>query len=198
MIKLIPPHVRFLAIYICRSVLQNRFNSEKRNIRENLKIHDRGKVLDFGCGAGHLSELFKPNRYIGIDPDKTCINFAKKRYKGIFLCMNGKILKFKNSYFDSAIACEVFHHIPDLDLEGVLKEIKRVLKEFGKFIIIDPVPCSYQASVFGKILFKFDRGKYPKEPKKLKDILSKHFKIDKHHLLNSGLYTLQVFVVTNQ
>ena len=96
-------------------------------------LKDKEKVLDFGCGNGRFSEIFKKTQYIGVDISSKLIDMAQKKYpRKKFLVIDGLNLPFKDNFFDLVIAIAVFHHIPSKELRiKVLKEIKRVLKNNG-------------------------------------------------------------------
>src|SRR3989344_3674581 len=61
------------------------------------------KILDFGCGEGtKLAQVLgSGQKWYGIDVSKKAIELAKKQYSTIpFTLYNGKVLPYKDKYFD--------------------------------------------------------------------------------------------------
>lgn len=114
-----------------------RFNEIKKIIGdEKFKT-----MLDVGCHSGkfthELSKKTPKTKIYGIDISKEAINYAKKSYKNIsFKVAEAKKLPFKNASFDLVTCLEVMEHIEKPNL--VLKEIKRVIEDNGKIIILVP------------------------------------------------------------
>lgn len=107
----------------------------------NIVFDEKPKnILDVGCGGGHLlSEIQKrmpEAKLTGVDVYET-------KKKGITFKVadinNG--LPFQSAAFDCLILGEVIEHIPDPD--ALLREIRRVLKKNGIFIISTPNLASW-------------------------------------------------------
>ncbi len=43
-----------------------------------VRSYVQGRVLDYGCGVGVLTEMCKPDFYLGVDIDKESIGIAKR------------------------------------------------------------------------------------------------------------------------
>jgi ubiquinone/menaquinone biosynthesis C-methylase UbiE len=101
------------------------------------------KVLDIGCGTGrHVLYLAKNGFDVyGLDESKTAIKIAKhwlntKNLKAQFKIGNQyKKFPFKEKYFDAIISTQALHHGITKDVEKVIGEIKRVLKNNGIIFI---------------------------------------------------------------
>lgn len=96
------------------------------------------KVLDLGSGAGEFSEMLKKkgNNVYCCDFSKIYVNKLKRRaFKAKLADFNEK-LPFKDNFFDGIVCLEVIEHIAKA--EDFLKEINRVLKKSGWFIISTP------------------------------------------------------------
>ncbi|WP_446899074.1 class I SAM-dependent methyltransferase [Clostridium sp. LBM24168] len=113
---------------------------DKVDIKENFMI------LDIGCGGGktinRLAGLIKSGKVIGVDYSKDCVEWSKE-FNSQFI-KEGRVnvynssverLPFKDGQFDLITAVETIYFWPDLI--NNLKEIKRVLKPSGKFVIIN-------------------------------------------------------------
>lgn len=85
-----------------------------------------GKALEIGCGTGRLRDYLS-SRCIGIDIH------AKSRADVI---CNGMQLSFRPKTFQNAISINVLHHV-QYPIK-FLKEVRRVLSNNGRYIIIEP------------------------------------------------------------
>lgn len=103
-------------------------------IKNNLKT---GKMLDWGCGYGHMTYLMR-NR--GIETIPYEINKRENIEKlpvfsqeKIIYGKEGCMLPFENGTFDAVLSCGTLEHVPDIDKST--EEINRVLKNGGIFFI---------------------------------------------------------------
>jgi ubiquinone/menaquinone biosynthesis C-methylase UbiE len=107
-----------------------------------VKGHDQLDILDFGCGPGHdligLSNYSTPKSLVGVDVSETSVNIANRRlrmdprfdnFKAVLLEADD-VLPFADASFDYIHSSGVLHHVSNL--EGVLLEMKRVLRPGGK------------------------------------------------------------------
>ena len=115
-------------------------DSRSRNldvIKAELNAGKNEKVLDIGCGIGNFSKVTEGS-YLGIDANKSFIDFANKNYgteNKKFIVMDAKKLKFKDKSFDKSIFISMLHHFSDGDSKKVLKEASRVTKKY--MVILD-------------------------------------------------------------
>ena len=179
-----------------RNIVHNDFKKEKNIIMQEFDVKSNKKILDFGCGVGQYSVIFKPENYTGVDLDFNNINFAKKNFKGNFFLNKPNKLDFPNDKFDFIMALAMFHHINNLDLEIILKEFKRILKPKGKIFIIDLLPHKYQKNILSNILISLDRGRFIRDINDLIQIFSKFFKINKKYFIKTGPYIEYVVVLS--
>ena len=100
-------------------------------------------ILDYGCGSGIFSRYLSDKGAIvtGVDVSETMIEVARKndpeimRYHGI---SSGDIGFLADSSFDHAVSNFVLCTIPTLqEILKIIKEIHRVLKKNGLFIIMN-------------------------------------------------------------
>lgn len=118
----------------------------KRMALELSEIVDGEKVLDVGCGSGTLlieAKTRYPNSdFVGIDPDKKIIQLAERKFEQAGLKVRlvqgfAQELPFPSASFDLVISTLIFHHLsPPVKIEAT-REIYRVLREKGRFLLAD-------------------------------------------------------------
>jgi len=105
--------------------------------------HRNGRILDVGCGTHPLFLLNTEfTRKYGID--QVVDNRSHEQWKkdGIqfanYNLEKQDTMPFKNNFFDIVTMLAVFEHIESEQLVQQLKEIRRILKPNGKFIMTTP------------------------------------------------------------
>ncbi len=131
---------------------KNLYLREKIALKMIKKISPK-KVLDIGCGNGFFMEKIKtslPELTVeGVEYSKYNINICKKKgFKTKKADLNIKI-PYKNKEFDMVYVGEIIEHLYNPDL--FLKEVNKVLKDKGYFILSTPNLCAW----FNRILFPF-------------------------------------------
>lgn len=103
--------------------------------------HQKGKVLDMGCGGGRNFVKNKNITYYGVDFSGEMLKFAKNKAKraGIKAILNKSSLEklpFESNFFDGAIFISTLQCIENTrDRLKSLKELYRVLKKNGEAMI---------------------------------------------------------------
>jgi len=101
------------------------------------------KGLDIGCGIGRNCRLmyeFGIEPY-GIEISEMAVKRAQeyqrmKNFKAKIKLYDGKLIPFKNNYFDFVISHGVLDHILLKDAKRIINEIFRVLKDGGYACIV--------------------------------------------------------------
>ena len=112
---------------------------------ELLDLSDQLTIVDVGCGTGsalrHAAAKVKNGHLIGIDPVPRMIEIAKDitkknetDYQIIFKVGSAEDLPVEDSHADIVFAFDSIDHWNDIQ-QG-LKEILRILKPGGRFIIV--------------------------------------------------------------
>jgi 2-polyprenyl-3-methyl-5-hydroxy-6-metoxy-1,4-benzoquinol methylase len=97
--------------------------------------HIRGRVLDFGCGTGLISELSQQGQYFGFDIDAESISLAREKYpQHTFYDSATEI----DGQFDTVVSLAVIEHLRDVD--GYLQTLKSHLKTDGQIVCSTPHP----------------------------------------------------------
>lgn len=101
------------------------------------------KALDVCCGEGYYSRLLKERGYLvtGVDISKKMIKIAKEKSGDIdYHCSDAANMPFLKDNTFGLVICSM-GLIDTPDLEGTLKEIQRVMKKGGCFIMSIIHPC---------------------------------------------------------
>jgi ubiquinone/menaquinone biosynthesis C-methylase UbiE len=105
-----------------------------------LKPNER--VLNIGVGNGSLEYLAlkKGVDIYCLDPSEKSIDnlFNKLGVSDKFRVGYSQNIPFPDDFFNAVIMSEVLEHLSEKDFNETLKEVKRVLKNSGKFLITVP------------------------------------------------------------
>jgi ubiquinone/menaquinone biosynthesis C-methylase UbiE len=117
-----------------------RVSSEARKLIEELaskKPNEKIVVLDVGAGFGEiLAYLRSTNTYrVACDISQRALEIAKRNVDDAVVC-NAEALPFHDKSIDLILCVEVIEHV--INPANLLKEIKRVLRPRGKFILTTP------------------------------------------------------------
>lgn len=106
-------------------------------------------ILDFGCGVGNttreIAARFPRARTVGYDPSGESIAVARRlpAPEGAdtsFVTGDGRTLPFEDASFDAVFTACVFHHIEEKDHAHWARELLRVLRPGGSFLIFEHNP----------------------------------------------------------
>jgi ubiquinone/menaquinone biosynthesis C-methylase UbiE len=108
------------------------------------------RILDIGAGKGKVaSQVMKsPGVEIyAVEPNEKRLESMKREFPAIKSSLAGaESLPFADSYFDKAYTTMALHHFSDLD--RALREVARVLKPGGSFVVLEVEPDSGLGSLF--------------------------------------------------
>lgn len=158
-----------------------RFFNKSRNYFDSYKIEiakeiykTPKKVLDFGCGIGlcipFIKKNFSKSDIYATDTSEKSLNYLSKKYHDINILKTDELYNHKN-YFDLIIIVGVFHHIIKKERRNLMKEIKSLLKNRGKFIIFEHNPYNFVTRKLVKMC-PYDDGVELIKMNELKEIIN--------------------------
>lgn len=109
-------------------------------------VEGRCTVLDVGSGTGTLAILIKrlhPGvRVVGVDADPEVLQIARGKAgrEGVVVELrqaSADLLPFGDGEFDVAVSSLVFHHLSRETKRSALREVHRVLRPGGTFLLAD-------------------------------------------------------------
>jgi ubiquinone/menaquinone biosynthesis C-methylase UbiE len=113
------------------------------------------KVLEIGCGTAIIANLLISDKQINhtdkevevycMDYSFKMLEIAKTRSQ-YFVQSDMESLPFQESTFDIVYVHSALHHFPLLS--NIMREVKRILKPKGLFIIQEPCICNLKADIF--------------------------------------------------
>lgn len=154
-------------------------------------------IVDLGGGTGNNRELFSPDQhYICLDNDQLKLKgFREKFPKASGLRADATCLPLQSSSVDLVLCTAVSHHIPDDLLDSFLSEAIRIIKSEGRFVFLDAVWSPRRLP--SRLLWRYDRGSYPRTLEKLQATLARHGKIlDWHTFAVYHRYVIAVVAST--
>ncbi|MBI2662834.1 class I SAM-dependent methyltransferase [Candidatus Woesearchaeota archaeon] len=118
------------------------------------------KILDLSCGSGELLKeiqvRFPKAELYGVDISAKMLEIARTKLSGrkvILQKMDVHALQYPSNYFDFVFSTEAFHHY--YDQQKAVEEMKRVVKERGKVMIVD---INFFWSVIHRIFERIEPG----------------------------------------
>lgn len=114
-------------------------------LQRNGLLKSRSKVLDVGCGHGHIHDYLDtlPVEITGVDVAARVLETARQKRPGInYLDYDGSRLPFDDDSFDLAYTICVMHHVAPGDWRDFLKEMRRVVKPGGIVAVFEHNPLN--------------------------------------------------------
>jgi SAM-dependent methyltransferase len=112
-------------IYKNKDLIKIIYNNYYKNIKKNIYLSDKKKILELGSGGGNIKKVIKE-----------CITSDQFKNENIDRIENIYNINFKKNSISNIILIDVFHH---LQFPGLaLKEIHRVLIKNGIIIMVEP------------------------------------------------------------
>lgn len=147
-------------------------NYYKKNILKHIPQDKSLKIIDVGCGLGHMLYFLRENKYEGIEGIDIVDENIKLCIDAGFKCKKENLFNFFKSdkKFDIIIANNLLEHFSYEEIEKILNLFYSKLSENGKIIIIVP-NCN---NIYGITTFFSDiTHKSPLTEKSMTDIIFK-------------------------
>lgn len=170
---------RIVAIPFVYDLLQTAVGARviRRRLQNRLVgIIPNALVVDIGGGTGLNRALFVDDiDYFCMDNDPVKLQgFSQKMIDGYPFLADAGMIPVQTGSVDMVICTAVIHHLPDEVFPKFVQEALRILKPTGKLVILDPVWAPKRLA--GRLLWKYDRGSYPRTAQTLHDTLSRYGK----------------------
>jgi SAM-dependent methyltransferase len=150
-----------------------------------LKLHAGERVLDIGCGPGHVLDYLPRVQYVGFDTEPRYINYAQQHYsdRGRFFCeefTHAHVERF--APFDAIILFGIIHHIDDLIADNLLCLLAECLSSSGRMVTLDPCIVPGQGRI-SRLVAQWDRGRYVRDREGYQNLVGKHFSEVAHSVI---------------
>ena len=106
----------------------------------------KGRVIDYGCGPGHLLDLLaeKNVELHGADFSTEAVDIVNQRFagksgwNGVKLIRSMPSPELPDATFDLATCVETIEHLPDEPLEATFTQLRRIIKPGGYLFLTTP------------------------------------------------------------
>ena len=140
--------------YIDTKLEKKNFDEVFKKVREQFSHKSQLKILDLCCGTGIFPRKWLINltgiSYVGVDINKSFIEFAKNQLKGKnnfkFIVDDATNVDLREQ-FDIVIATSSYHHIKDEEKRRYLNNINTHLKEEGVLIIYEKLVSKFKEPI---------------------------------------------------
>lgn len=178
-----------------KSLFESSIYVHKNKIVSKYLKRVSGRLLDVGVGYGYIENLLRKSKsklsFYGIDISKEAIKQLNNKLVGDFKVAEINKIPFSSTFFDNLIVLDVLEHINESEVSKAYKEIRRVLKSKGLFIVSVPL----NDSSLDKKLNGHVREYTPQII--TKEISKNGFMVERTHLLYAfkDMYYLKTFFI---
>lgn len=124
-------------------------------------------VLEIGCSLGVVSQAFRNVTgisYLGIDVDERAIAYANKKFANASHMHFSKIelnaLAESGKSFDYILFANILHHVNDAEAVRLLGSAKKLLRDGGAMVVMEPDILHGSDSLLVKLMYHFEQGEH--------------------------------------
>lgn len=160
--------------------LIQRLAGQKANLKKisaHTKTMRPHSIVDVGGGTGAARDLWPTgSQYICLDIEMPKLRLSRsKNPNGFALLSDATRMSIATGSIDVVLCMCFVHHLTDEMLDQTFSEARRVLRVGGRLILLDPI-LKHERRI-GRILWKLDRGSYPRTAETLYEKLGANFRI---------------------
>lgn len=135
------------------------------------------EVLDIGAGTGNLAQVLPPNAiYRALDNDPVKMERLQSKVPNAQCLLRSAMdTGLADASVDWTVCVAVSHHLDDLQLAEVIAEMARVTS--GRMVFLDALWTGKWG--LQRVLWRYDRGFYPRRFAVLLDALREHFDLER-------------------
>jgi ubiquinone/menaquinone biosynthesis C-methylase UbiE len=152
-----------------------------RKLRAILQTMDAGIVMDIGAGTGNGLRALPPGaRYLWLDNDAEKLNgfLRRERHASMAVLGSATALPLRSRSVDTALCIAMSHHLDWQEVCKLFAEIARVCR--GQMVFLDL--AARPESLVSSLLWKYDRGSFPRQAAQLRSLVGEHFQIEHEEL----------------
>lgn len=162
-----------------------RMAGREENYRRLIPFLMRAKgelLLDAGAGTGEITRILDPTiRYVWLDNDTQKLSgFRRKCERGLAVLGDVTRIPLAQSSVHTALCVALSHHLTDLELNELFSGLSRVCR--NQLIFLDAI--EERSSPISNLMWRYDRGSYPRTPKYLTNMLMQHFAVEETQRYN--------------
>lgn len=184
------------------NLMRTHVSGDFSRIRSELVSAGRGSILDVACGTAFYSrDLYSGGKtfYCGLDKSPSYVSYAIKNFgDGRFIIGDAFKLPIARHSFDAVLCLAFLHHVGDEQVSHIFREVHRVLKPGGTFLIAEPILFFRFLRFFlvpKRTLVKLDRGRYVRRPEAYRALFPAGFTPLRDYPFRNGPHDWWVFVL---
>ena len=133
-------------------------------------------ILDVGAGTGNgLRVLPREARYVWLDNDPQKLAGVERIGRPFLAILaSATAIPLGPRSVDMALCVAMSHHLDDRQISQLFSELSRVCRD--RLIFLDPVERA--ESLVSRLLWKYDRGSYPRRVAVLRELVQQRFQIE--------------------
>ena len=119
-----------------------------------------GRILDIGCATGNFLHLMQQKGWqcTGVDIKPGAVQYARQHFGLDVIQADLESAHFPADHFDVVTMWDVLEHV--IDPCGTIREVSRVLKPGGWFVLRVPNPQCWEAGLFGRYWAGWDAPRH--------------------------------------